>query len=89
MIGELVIRDDEFRLAWAKHNVRLHHIWPQALPPPAERQHATIWKLTWHYAALSSPRHGRQESSTVRVHPAHPAPGGLTKMVYTWHTRYT
>ncbi|WP_369174533.1 helix-turn-helix domain-containing protein [Streptomyces sp. R28] len=25
LIGELVTRSDEFRIAWAKHNVRLHH----------------------------------------------------------------
>ena len=25
LIGELVTRSDEFRTAWAKHNVRLHH----------------------------------------------------------------
>ncbi|MFB7107510.1 helix-turn-helix transcriptional regulator [Streptomyces sp. NPDC056291] len=35
LIGELVTRSDEFRTAWAKHNVRLHHTGRKAFRHPA------------------------------------------------------
>ncbi|WP_037628703.1 helix-turn-helix transcriptional regulator [Streptomyces aureus] len=35
LIGELVTRSQEFRTAWAKHNVRLHHTGKKAFHHPA------------------------------------------------------
>ncbi|MGW4807452.1 helix-turn-helix domain-containing protein [Kitasatospora sp. NPDC004272] len=35
LIGELVTRSEEFRIAWAKHNVRLHHTGRKAFRHPA------------------------------------------------------
>ncbi|MFF4770270.1 helix-turn-helix transcriptional regulator [Streptomyces sp. NEAU-H3] len=35
LIGELVTRSDEFRTAWARHNVRLHHTGRKAFHHPA------------------------------------------------------
>ncbi|MGY3684700.1 hypothetical protein ACVWXU_008323 [Streptomyces sp. TE33382] len=35
LIGELVIRSEDFRAAWAKHNVRLHHTGRKSFRHPA------------------------------------------------------
>ena len=35
LVGELVTRSEEFRTAWAKHNVRLHHTGRKAVRHPA------------------------------------------------------
>lgn len=35
LIGELVTRNEEFRTAWAKHNVRLHHTGKKSFRHPA------------------------------------------------------
>lgn len=35
LIGELVTRSEEFRTAWAKHNVRLHHTGRKSFRHPA------------------------------------------------------
>ncbi|MFB7576119.1 helix-turn-helix transcriptional regulator [Streptomyces sp. NPDC093064] len=49
LIGELVTRSDEFRTAWAKHNVRLHHTGRKAFRHPA------IGEITLDFDAMELP----------------------------------
>ncbi|WP_413755340.1 helix-turn-helix transcriptional regulator [Streptomyces sp. MMBL 11-3] len=49
LIGELVTRSDEFRTAWAKHNVRLHHTGRKAFGHPA------IGEITLDFDAMQLP----------------------------------
>lgn len=49
LIGELVTRSDEFRTAWAKHNVRLHHTGRKAFRHPA------IGEITLDFDAMQLP----------------------------------
>ncbi|TQE34596.1 XRE family transcriptional regulator [Streptomyces ipomoeae] len=49
LIGELVTRSDEFRIAWAKHNVRLHHTGRKSFRHPA------VGVLTLDFDAMELP----------------------------------
>ncbi|MER7582644.1 transcriptional regulator [Kitasatospora sp. NPDC097691] len=49
LIGELVTRSEEFRTAWAKHNVRLHHSGRKAFHHPA------VGDLTLEFDAMELP----------------------------------
>ncbi|WP_037802394.1 helix-turn-helix transcriptional regulator [Streptomyces sp. NRRL F-5135] len=49
LIGELVTRSDEFRTAWAKHNVRLHHTGRKAFHHPA------VGEITLDFDAMELP----------------------------------
>ncbi|MER6808762.1 helix-turn-helix transcriptional regulator [Spirillospora sp. NPDC000708] len=49
LIGELVTRSEEFRTAWAKHNVRLHHTGRKAFRHPA------IGEITLDFDAMELP----------------------------------
>ncbi|MFH9811854.1 helix-turn-helix transcriptional regulator [Streptomyces olivaceus] len=49
LIGELVTRSDEFRTAWAKHNVRLHHTGRKVFRHPA------IGEITLDFDAMQLP----------------------------------
>ena len=49
LIGELVTRDQEFRTAWAKHNVRLHHTGRKTFHHPA------VGDLTLDFDAMELP----------------------------------
>ncbi|MEU6748490.1 helix-turn-helix transcriptional regulator [Spirillospora sp. NPDC046719] len=49
LIGELVTRSEEFRTAWAKHNVRLHHTGHKAFRHPA------IGEITLDFDAMELP----------------------------------
>ncbi|WP_035954759.1 helix-turn-helix transcriptional regulator [Kitasatospora sp. NRRL B-11411] len=49
LIGELVTRSEEFRTAWAKHNVRLHHTGRKAFHHPA------VGDLTLDFDAMELP----------------------------------
>ncbi|MHB9756542.1 helix-turn-helix transcriptional regulator [Streptomyces sp. BYX5S] len=49
LIGELVTRSDEFRTAWAKHNVRLHHTGRKHFRHPA------IGEITLDFDAMQLP----------------------------------
>ncbi|MFG2594941.1 helix-turn-helix transcriptional regulator [Streptomyces sp. NPDC048462] len=51
LIGELVTRSDEFRTAWAKHNVRLHHTGHKSFRHPA------IGEITLDFDAMQLPGH--------------------------------
>jgi transcriptional regulator with XRE-family HTH domain len=49
LIGELVTRSEEFRVAWAKHNVRLHHTGRKSFRHPA------VGVLTLDFDAMNLP----------------------------------
>ncbi|MFF4274123.1 helix-turn-helix transcriptional regulator [Streptomyces sp. NPDC001536] len=49
LIGELVTRSEEFRTAWAKHNVRLHHTGRKSFRHPA------VGSLTLDFDAMELP----------------------------------
>jgi len=49
LIGELVTRNEEFRTAWAKHNVRLHHTGRKSFHHPA------VGDLTLDFDAMELP----------------------------------
>ncbi|MFJ2734040.1 MULTISPECIES: DNA-binding protein [unclassified Streptomyces] len=51
LIGELVTRSDEFRAAWAKHNVRLHHTGRKSFRHPA------VGEITLDFDAMEMPAH--------------------------------
>ncbi|SEO55064.1 Transcriptional regulator, contains XRE-family HTH domain [Actinacidiphila rubida] len=51
LIGELVTRSDEFRAAWAKHNVRLHHTGRKPFRHPA------VGEITLDFDAMQLPGH--------------------------------
>ncbi|MFC9220583.1 helix-turn-helix transcriptional regulator [Streptomyces hygroscopicus] len=51
LIGELVTRSEEFRTAWAKHNVRLHHTGRKAFRHPA------VGEITLDFDAMELPAH--------------------------------
>ncbi|PJM95346.1 helix-turn-helix transcriptional regulator [Streptomyces sp. CB01373] len=51
LIGELVTRSDEFRAAWAKHNVRLHHTGRKSFRHPA------VGEITLDFYAMEMPAH--------------------------------
>ncbi|MER7678209.1 helix-turn-helix transcriptional regulator [Streptomyces sp. NPDC096934] len=51
LIGELVTRSDEFRAAWAQHNVRLHHTGRKPFRHPA------IGTITLDFDAMELPAH--------------------------------
>ncbi|MCX4835442.1 helix-turn-helix transcriptional regulator [Streptomyces sp. NBC_01016] len=49
LIGELVTRSDEFRVAWAKHNVRLHRTGRKSF------RHPVVGELTLDFDAMELP----------------------------------
>ncbi|MET9123435.1 helix-turn-helix transcriptional regulator [Streptomyces sp. NPDC004528] len=51
LIGELVTRSDEFRAAWAQHNVRLHHTGRKPF------RHPVIGTITLDFDAMELPAH--------------------------------
>ncbi|MER7484176.1 helix-turn-helix transcriptional regulator [Streptomyces sp. NPDC126510] len=63
LIGELVTRSDEFRAAWAKHNVRLHHTGRKSFRHPA------IGEITLDFDAMELPA---QPGLTLTAYGAEP-----------------
>ncbi|MEV1025861.1 helix-turn-helix transcriptional regulator [Streptomyces sp. NPDC050264] len=63
LIGELVTRSDAFRLAWAKHNVRLHHTGRKPF------RHPQIGELTLDFDAMALPA---QPGLTLTAYSAEP-----------------
>ncbi|MFE2570912.1 helix-turn-helix transcriptional regulator [Streptomyces mirabilis] len=63
LIGELVTRDEEFRNAWAKHNVRLHHTGRKSFHHPA------VGDLTLDFDAMELPA---QPGLTLTAYSAQP-----------------
>lgn len=67
LIGELVTRSDEFRIAWAKHNVRLHHTGRKSFRHPA------VGVLTLDFDAMELPA---QPGLTMTAYSAAPGTPG-------------
>ncbi|MET7930008.1 helix-turn-helix transcriptional regulator [Streptomyces sp. NPDC005349] len=63
LIGELVTRSDEFRTAWAKHNVRLHHTGSKPF------RHPEIGEMRLDFDAMALPA---QPGLTMTVYSAEP-----------------
>ncbi|MFD7872853.1 helix-turn-helix transcriptional regulator [Streptomyces sp. NPDC059766] len=77
LIGELVTRSEEFRTAWAKHNVRLHHTGRKSFCHPA------VGVITLDFDAMELPA---QPGITLTAYSA--APGtpdhDLLQLLATW-----
>ncbi|MER5602566.1 helix-turn-helix transcriptional regulator [Streptomyces sp. NPDC002265] len=77
LIGELVTRSEEFRTAWAKHNVRLHHTGRKSFCHPA------VGVITLDFDAMELPA---QPGLTLTAYSA--APGtpdhDLLQLLATW-----
>ncbi|WP_194903581.1 helix-turn-helix transcriptional regulator [Catenulispora rubra] len=63
LIGELVTNSDEFRMAWAKHNVRLHYAGRKSF------RHPVIGEITLDFNAMEIPS---QPGLTVTAYSAPP-----------------
>ncbi|WP_109031210.1 helix-turn-helix transcriptional regulator [Streptomyces rubrogriseus] len=66
LIGELVTRSEEFRVAWARHNVRLHHTGRKAFRHPA------IGEVTLDFDAMEMPAHPGLALTTYSAEPGTP-----------------
>ena len=66
LIGELVTLSDEFRTAWAKHNVRLHHNGRKAFRHPA------IGEINLDFDAMELPAHPGLTLTTYSAEPGTP-----------------
>ncbi|MFI2913848.1 helix-turn-helix transcriptional regulator [Streptomyces sp. PDY-4] len=66
LIGELVTLSDEFRTAWAKHNMRLHHNGRKAFRHPA------IGEITLDFDAMELPAHPGLTLTTYSAEPGTP-----------------
>ncbi|MYS70653.1 helix-turn-helix domain-containing protein [Streptomyces sp. SID5926] len=66
LIGELVTRSEEFRVAWARHNVRLHHTGRKAFRHPA------IGEVTLDFDAMEMPAHPGLTLTTYSAEPGTP-----------------
>ncbi|SEG90542.1 Transcriptional regulator, contains XRE-family HTH domain [Actinacidiphila yanglinensis] len=65
-IGELVTRSDEFRAAWAKHNVRLHHTGRKPFRHPA------VGEITLDFDAMQLPGHPEPTLTAYSAEPGTP-----------------
>ncbi|MFC9057191.1 helix-turn-helix transcriptional regulator [Streptomyces sp. NPDC057074] len=77
LIGELVTRSEEFRTAWAKHNVRLHHTGRKAFHHPA------IGALTVDFDAMELPAQPGLTLTAYSAAPGTPDADAL-RLLATW-----
>ncbi|WP_435808451.1 helix-turn-helix transcriptional regulator [Streptomyces afghaniensis] len=77
LIGELVTRSEEFRSAWAKHNVRLHHTGRKAFRHPA------IGEITLDFDAMELPSQPGLTLTAYSAEPATPAHDAL-QLLAAW-----
>ncbi|WP_181792816.1 helix-turn-helix transcriptional regulator [Streptomyces sp. WELS2] len=77
LIGELVTRSDEFRTAWAKHNVRLHHAGCKTFRHPA------IGEITLDFDAMELPAHPGLTLTAYSAEPGTPAHDTL-RLLASW-----
>ncbi|MFH8463292.1 helix-turn-helix transcriptional regulator [Streptomyces sp. NPDC017991] len=77
LIGELVTRSEEFRTAWAKHNVRLHHTGRKAFRHPA------VGELTLDFDAMQLPAQPGLTLTAYSAAPHTPAHDAL-KLLAAW-----
>ncbi|MFI7386368.1 helix-turn-helix transcriptional regulator [Streptomyces sp. NPDC049813] len=77
LVGELVTRSDEFRAAWAKHNVRLHHTGRKSFRHPA------IGELTLDFDAMELPAHPGLTLTAYTAEPGTPDHDAL-RLLASW-----
>ncbi|MGV9707398.1 helix-turn-helix transcriptional regulator [Streptomyces sp. NPDC003483] len=77
LIGELVTRSDEFRAAWAQHNVRLHHIGRKPFRHPA------IGTITLDFDAMELPAHPGLTLTAYSAEPGTPDHDAL-RLLASW-----
>ncbi|MFE1841596.1 helix-turn-helix transcriptional regulator [Streptomyces sviceus] len=77
LIGELVTRSDEFRAAWAKHNVRLHHTGRKPFRHPA------IGEITLDFDAMELPAHPGLTLTAYSAEPGTPDHDAL-RLLASW-----
>ncbi|MFE2377719.1 helix-turn-helix transcriptional regulator [Streptomyces sp. NPDC059398] len=77
LIGELVTRSEEFRTAWAKHNVRLHHTGRKSFRHPA------IGRITLDFDAMELPAHPGLTLTAYSVEPGTPDHDAL-RLLASW-----
>ncbi|MFF5521824.1 helix-turn-helix transcriptional regulator [Streptomyces coeruleorubidus] len=71
LIGELITRSEEFRAAWAKHNVRLHHTGRKPFRHPA------IGEITLDFDAMQLSAHPGLTLTAYSAEPGTPAHDAL------------
>ncbi|MEU1529811.1 helix-turn-helix transcriptional regulator [Streptomyces fagopyri] len=71
LIGELVTRSEEFRTAWAKHNVRLHHTGRKPF------RHQAIGEITLDFNAMQLPADPGLTLTAYSAEPGTPEHDGL------------
>ncbi|MFJ8142886.1 helix-turn-helix transcriptional regulator [Streptomyces sp. NPDC096013] len=77
LIGELVTRSDEFRSAWAKHNVRLHHTGSKPF------HHPEIGDILLDFDAMALPAQPGLTLTAYSAEPGTPAHDGL-RLLSAW-----
>ncbi|MFB8776976.1 helix-turn-helix domain-containing protein [Streptomyces broussonetiae] len=77
LIGELATRSDEFRTAWAKHNVRLHHTGRKPF------RHPEIGEITLDFDTMELPAHPGLTLTTYSAEPGTPAHDAL-RLLASW-----
>ncbi|MFF7655100.1 helix-turn-helix transcriptional regulator [Streptomyces sp. NPDC007983] len=77
LIGELVTRSDEFRIAWAKHNVRLHHTGRKAF------HHPEVGDIVLDFDAMALPAQPGLTLTAYSAEPGTAAHDGL-RLLSAW-----
>ncbi|MFC9454192.1 helix-turn-helix domain-containing protein [Streptomyces sp. NPDC056983] len=77
LIGELVTRSEEFRTAWAKHNVRLHHTGRKGFRHPA------VGEITLDFDAMELPAQPGLTLTAYSAQPNTPAHDAL-QLLASW-----
>ncbi|MET7451313.1 helix-turn-helix transcriptional regulator [Streptomyces sp. NPDC005574] len=77
LIGELVTRSDEFRTAWAKHNVRLHHTGRKPF------RHPEVGEIRLDFDAMALPAHPGLTLTAYTAEPGTPDHDAL-RLLSAW-----
>ncbi|MQY34560.1 hypothetical protein SRB17_25300 [Streptomyces sp. RB17] len=77
LIGELVTRSEEFRTAWARHHVRLHHTGLKHF------HHPVVGDLTLVFDAMYLPAHPSLSLTAMTAEPGSPDEDAL-KLLASW-----
>ncbi|MFG2440519.1 helix-turn-helix transcriptional regulator [Streptomyces sp. NPDC048508] len=77
LIGELVTRSDDFRIAWAKHNVRLHHTGRKPF------NHPEVGEMLLDFDAMALPAQPGLTLTAYSAEPGTPAHDGL-RLLSAW-----
>lgn len=77
LVGELSTRSDEFRVRWAKHNVRLHHTGTKRF------HHPVVGDIEVSYQTMPLPADPGLVLTTYSVEPGTPSADAMT-LLATW-----